>query len=416
MLTRTPSIKVIKAGKLIDGRDASLKERMAVVVEGGLVSRVVPQQEMSLPEGESVEELDFPEATLVPGLVDSHTHTNFTGTGETIEEMDEDGDDIHLLHATKNARIALESGVTTMRDNGGWRRVVFALKDGIRRGLVPGPSILASGRPITISGGHMWMLGSQADGETGVRAAVRQLVQEGADWIKGVASGGGTLRTMSERPSFTIDELKALVDESHRRNRLVGTHSGAWQSIVNSLDADVDMIIHCSFTQPDGTARYDPELGERIASSGVWVNPTLYVGRAPIERLQEKKREVGLTPDEEGGLDFGLRRIEASTEVCRQIISAGARIAAGSDAGWRDYRFGWFHRELAALTDAGFSDAQALIAGTRDAADALGVLDKVGTVEPGKEADLLLVDGDPTKDINSLANVVAVFKAGERVH
>ncbi len=133
-------LKVIKVGKLVDGLGGPPQEHVAVVVENERILRVSAQQELSLPEGADAEVLDFQEATLLPGLIDCHTHTNMPGTGASVGEVDTDGDDIHLLQAVKSTRLALESGVTTMRDNGGWNNVVFSMKEGIRRNIVPGPN------------------------------------------------------------------------------------------------------------------------------------------------------------------------------------------------------------------------------------------------------------------------------------
>ena len=408
-------LKVIQAGRLVDGQGGPPKEHMAVVVEGGRILRVCSQQELSMSIEGTYEFHDFPQGTLLPGLVDCHTHTNMPGTGLSVDEVGEEEDDIHLLQGVKNARMALESGVTTMRDNGGWHRAVFSLKEGIRRHLVQGPRIVASGRPVTMTGGHCWMMGSQADGIDGVRTAVRQLVHEGADFIKVMASGGSTRGTMPERPSYTLEEMKAIVDEAHLRGRLVAAHAHAVQSIINCLDSDVDMIIHCTFVRPDGTSQFEPRLGERIAASGAWVNPTLHVIRDGVARLERKRLEGGLTPQEEQTLDAERHKYEARLEVCRQLIATGARMIGGTDCGWGTYAFGRFHDELNDMVEAGLSTSQALLASTRDAADALGLLDQIGTLEAGKEADLLVVDGDPTQDINHLASTVAVFKDGAKV-
>ena len=132
---------------------------------------------------------------------------------------------MHILQGVKQARLALETGVTTMRDNGGWHRSVFWLKEGIRRQLVAGPRILASGRPITMTGGHCWMMGSEADGVDGVRQAVRELVWEGADFIKVMATGGSTLGSMPERPSYTVEELTAVADEAHTAATALSAHT-----------------------------------------------------------------------------------------------------------------------------------------------------------------------------------------------
>ncbi len=410
-----PAIKVVKPGNLVDGQGGPPQQGMAVVVEDGRIARVVREGELAFPEGASPEVLDFPGATLMPGLVDCHTHTNMPGDGTSVDGVGLEDDGIHLLTGVKQARLALESGVTTMRDNGGWNGVVFSLKEGIHRGLVPGPRIVASGRPITMTGGHCWMMGSQADGVDGVRQMVRQLIKEGADFIKVMTSGGSTIGTMPERPSYSLEELKAIVDEAHKFDRLVGAHSNAIASIVNCLDAGVDMIIHCTFLKPDGTIFFDPGAGERLARSGAWVNPTLHVRRCRIETIEEKRQQEGLTPEEEAVLGEEVKAYEDRLELTRHMYEAGVNVIGGSDCGWYSYPFGQFHRELESLVLSGASPAQAVVAGTRDAASALNVLDKVGTLEVGKEADLLVVDGDPTRDIMDLTRVAAVFKAGDRV-
>ena len=259
------------------------------------------------------------------------------------------------------------------------------------------------------------MMGSEADGVDAVRHAVRQLVKEGADFIKVMTTGGSTRGTMPERPSYSPQELKMIVDEAHSLGRLVGAHANSTQAISSCLDLGVDMIIHCTFLDPNGSILFDPSVGERIAASGAWVNPTLHVRRCRVEAIQRRQREVGLSPEEEDALRGEVAGYEDRLEICDRLRSAGARVIGGSDCGWYSYGFGQFHRELDSLTQAGFSASEAMVAGTRDAAEALGVLNEIGTLEPGKEADLLAVDGDPTRDVNALASVVAVFKSGARV-
>ena len=415
MAAANTSTKVIKAEKLIDCTGGPARQHMAVVVEEGRILRVSSQNEVAFPEGTQPEVLDFGTATILPGLVDCHTHTNMPGNGQSVDEVDGEIDDVHLMQAVANARLAIESGVTTMRENGGWNRAPFSLNEGIRRGIVPGPRIVNCGHPVTMTGGHCWMMGSQADGVDGVRKEVRRLIHLGADYIKVMTSGGSTVGTRPDRASYSLEELTALVDEAHLQDRLVGAHAHAIQSIVNCLDSGLDMIIHCSFHQLDGSIRFEPALGERIAASGVWVNPTLYVTRSRILRLEAKKEQQGLSPAEQTTLDYERYRTQERLEVCRQLTSAGARMIGGSDCGFGAYPFGQFHKELGTMMEMDLSANDALLAGTRNAAEALGRLDQVGTVEPGKFADLLVVDGDPSSDINDLTRVVAVFKGGDRM-
>ena len=415
MASTNGNLKVIKAARLIDCTDGSSKENLAVVVENGRITRVSSQHELAFPEGAQPEVHDFGDATLLPGLIDCHTHTNMRGDGSSVDDVHEDDDDIHLIQAVKSARMAIESGVTTMRENGGWNKSTFSLKEGIRRGLVPGPRVVNCGRPITMTGGHCWMMGSQADGVDGVRNEVRKLVFEGADYIKVMSSGGSTRNSVPTRASYSLEELTAIVDEAHVRGRLVGAHAHPAQAISNCLDAGVDMIIHCTFSNPDGSISLDPKLADRIAQSGVWVNPTLWIIMLQIRHLEEKQRGVGLSPEEETLLDASKYRVDRRLEVHRPLFEAGGRYIGGSDCGWSAYPFGQFHEELKALTTVGLSTHQALLAGTRDAAEAVGLPSQIGTVEPGKEADLLVVEGDPSQNIDDLARVVAVFQGGERV-
>lgn len=388
---------------------------MAVKVSRGGIEWVARQSELSQCGDMEGVVLDFPGATLMPGLIDCHTHTNMPGTGLSVDKVHEDGDDIHLLEAVKSARMALETGVTTMRDNGGWNKVVFSLMEGISRDIVPGPRIVACGNPVTVTGGHCWMMGAEADGEDGVRAAVRRMVKNGAGFIKVMTSGGTTRGSMPERASYTLEELKVIVEEAHYRGKLVAGHAISTKAIVNCLDAGVDMIIHCNFLDPDEVSRWDPRIGERIAETGVWINPTIHIRRAATLALEQKREEGTISEEERMELEENEETIRQRAEVFRELVAVGARMIGGSDCGWGAYPFGQFHRELESMVEVGMSTKQAFLSGTRDAAEALGLEARIGTIEPGKEADVLLVDGDPTNDLGELENVEAVFRAGVRV-
>lgn len=259
------------------------------------------------------------------------------------------------------------------------------------------------------------MMGAEADGEDGVRAAVRRMVKNGAGFIKVMTSGGTTRGSMQERASYTPDELRIIVEEAHFKGRLVAGHAISTQSIVNCLDAGVDMIIHCNFLDLDKVSRWDQRIGERIAESGVWVNPTIHIRRAATLALEAKREDGTITEKERRELEQNEETIRQRAEVFRELVNVGARMIGGSDCGWGAYPFGQFHRELESMVEVGMPTEQAFLSGTREAAKALGLEGVVGTVEPGKEADLLLVEGDPTLDLKALEKVVAVFRAGERV-
>ncbi len=415
MVTSRTQVKILQADRLIDGRGGPVMENAAVVVEGNLIKSIVPREQLVIPEGAGWEVMDFPGKTLLPGLIDCHTHTNMPANGRRGEDVIADGDDIRLLRSVHNAGIALRTGVTTMCDNGAWNHTAFSLKAGIEQGLIEGPRMLVCGRPVTTTGGHCWFMGSEADGIDGVRTATRQLIKEGADFIKVMSTGGSTLTSDPYRPAYTVEELRTIAEEAHRRDRVVAAHARCNQGMLNVLDAGIDIIIHAHFNREDGARDFDPRLVERIAEQGVWVNPTIHLGRGRMWQLREKRETEGLTDEEAAALSRSEENYQLRMEECRQIIEMGVKLVAGSDCGWGSYPFGQFAHEVSAPVDAGMSPMDAIISGTRNCAEALQVLDRVGTVEAGKEADLLIVEGDPSKDITDLDKVAAVFKGGRRV-
>jgi len=406
---------IIRADKFIDGRGGPIQQDMALAVKNGVISRVGPRDQLELPESGGPTVLEFPNATLLPGLIDCHTHTNMPANGRKGEEVIPDGDNLRLLRSARNAAAALQSGVTTMCDNGAWNRTGFALKEGISQGEVQGPNLLACGRPVTTTGGHLWFMGSEADGIDGVGQATRQLIKEGADFIKVMATGGSTLTSDPFRPAYSVEELKAIGDEGRRHNRMVAAHCRCNQGMQNVLEAGYDGIYHAFFAGEDGLPSFDQEIAKRIAEQGVWVNPTIHIGRSGIWALERKGEEVGLSEEEEAMLLECRHNHQVRLEHCSRMVDLGVKLIAGSDCGWGNYPFGQLAYELECMVMVGLSPTQAVSAATCDAAMALSIHDSVGTLEPGKQADLLLVGGDPSVNILDLMNVVAVFKAGVRV-
>jgi imidazolonepropionase-like amidohydrolase len=407
---------VLTAARLLDGSGAPPREDAALLLEGDRVAALGRRGEVRAPDGASAHAVDYGDATLLPGLVDAHTHLVAPGDGTLGDDVAREDDDILLLQAAKNARILLHSGVTTLRENGAKGRVAFALREGVRRRLAPGPRMVICGRPITITGGHMGYFGSEADGVDAVRAEVRKLLKEGADYIKIVATGGSTRTSDPNRASYTVAELEAIVDEAHRHGRLTAAHCTAAQGVQNCLDAGVDMIIHCIFNEPDGTYRYRPDLVERLVAARAWVNPTLYVQRAGIERLEEARaREGTLTPALAAQLDRQRRALDVRIEAVGRMAAAGVRMTAGSDSPWGWYAPGEFVREIMMLAEAGLSYGDAIAAATAGAAESIGAGGVAGRLAPGRPADVLVVRGDPTRDLAALWDVLDVWQAGQRI-
>jgi imidazolonepropionase-like amidohydrolase len=406
---------LITAARLLDGSGVRPVERAALVIEGDRIVAVGAAADVSVPDT-SVERRDYGDATILPGLVDAHTHLVAPGDGTLGDDVAKEDDDILLLQAAKNARTLLHSGVTTLRENGAKGRVAFSLREGIRRQLAPGPRMVICGRPITITGGHMGYFGSEADGEAAVRAEVRKLLKEGADYIKIVASGGSTRTSDPNRASYTVAELAAMTDEAHRHGKLTAAHCTCAASIENCLDAGVDMIIHCIFNEPDGTYRYRADLVERLARAKAWVNPTLYVQHAGIERQRAtREREGRLTPELVAELDLARRALDVKIDAVRRMSEAGVRMTAGSDSPWGWYAPGEFVHEIHMLAQAGLSYSDAIVAGTAGAAESIAVGAGAGRLAAGRLADVLVVRGDPTREITALWDVLDVYQAGRRI-
>jgi imidazolonepropionase-like amidohydrolase len=407
---------LLSAARLLDGSGGAAVSDAALLIEGDRVVTLGPRAAVDAPAGASVRRVDYGDATILPGLVDAHTHLVAPGDGTLGDDVAKEDDDILLLQAAKNARTLLHSGVTTLRENGAKGRVAFSLREGIRRKLAPGPRMVICGRPITITGGHMGYFGSEADGEDAVRAEVRKLLKEGADYIKIVATGGSTRTSDPNRASYTVPELAAMTDEAHRHGKLTAAHCTSAEGVQNSLDAGVDMIIHCVFNEPDGTYRYRPDLVERLAAAKAWVNPTLYVMKAGIERVREaQEREGQLTPELAAHLDRQRRALDTRVAAVGRMAEAGVRMTAGSDSPWGWYTPGEFVHEVDMLAQAGLSYGNAIVAATTGAAESIGVGAVAGRLAAGRQADVLVVRGDPTREITALWQVLDVWQAGQRV-
>ena len=276
--------------------------------------------------------------------------------------------------------------------------------------------MIISGRPITITGGHFWYCGSEADGIDGVRQEVRKLVKEGADFIKIMATGGSTWSSDPLRPSYTPEEIATIVEEAHRFGKLTAAHCASMQGIKNSLDAGVDMIIHCVFEDETGMYEFNEPLAEQLAAAKAWVNPTLHVVQAGIDHTERIGYNRGwLTKDEQASIDSSKASLETRIDSVNRLIKMGVKMIAGSDSPWGAFPPGEFVKEMIALNKAGLSNTEALVTGLSHAAESIAVSDQAGTLSPGRPGDVLVVGGDPTSDLNALWDVKDVYKSGIRV-
>ncbi|MBT3942672.1 MAG: amidohydrolase family protein [Chloroflexi bacterium] len=407
---------LLTASRLIDGEGNPAIEDAAVLIHNDRIELVGSSTEVRAPDGAEVEVVDYGDASIVPGMVDAHTHLVSPGDGTPSDVVGQEKDDILLMQAIKNSRTILHSGVTSIRENGAKNHVTFSLREGIERGLAVGPKMTLCGRPVTITGGHMWYFGAEADGADEVRKQVRQLIKEGADYIKLVATGGSTRESNPLLPSYTVDELRVATEEAHHFGKLTAAHCASAQGVQNCLDADVDMIVHCVFEDAQGRYEYRPDLVDRLLEADAWVNPTLYVAQAGIDRFAEVVESAGDdAPALQAVLDERRRGLDNRMEACGRMMEAGVKMTAGSDSPWGDYAPGEFVHEVLMLSDAGLSAPDALASGMSGAADSIGMGDISGRLVAGRSADLLVVNGDPSKDLKALWNVVDVYQDGNRV-
>ncbi len=412
--------KLILAGLLADGVGGESIADQAILVTGDRIAAVGPRREIRRQAPRDAEQIDLSRACVTPGLIDGHTHLSLAGDGRNYIEMFSETDEMMVLTGAMNLRKHLAAGITTIREHGARNRVGFTIKEGLERGYIPGPRMLVSGRPITCTGGHFHMCNEEADGEAEVRRSVRRLVHEGADYIKIMASGGGTAGTIPGRASYTVEELHAIVHEAHHFHRLTAAHCRAKESMVRAVEAGIDLMEHAEFLDPDDQLRFDPKLAEMMAESGIWISPTLqaWTGYPAIVRLTEQREAGTLSPEGEAELDRLEERAEVRLDVMRRMLDYGMqdRIVPGTDSGVGDLAFGHLDYDLQLLVRVGFTPAEALVSATRISAEAIGMGNELGVIAPGKVADLAAFDGDPTIDVSAVSRVVAVFQGGQRVH
>lgn len=407
--------KLLKAARIVDGNGGPALERGAMLIEGDIIRQVGTWESVNAPEGASVEEFDYTDKTVLPGLVDAHVHLIGLGDGRAGDELVTLPDEVLTLQAARNARAHLYSGVTTVRDCGGKNQTTLMLRQAMDMGITVGPRLVLSIRPMAIVGGHLSYFGIESTGPDEGRANVRQLIKEGADFIKITATGGSTRTSHPLRPSFDVDELRAIIGEAHRFGRHAAAHCASSQGMVNVLEAGVDTIIHGIFKEPDGTNSFRPEIAEAIAEQGVFVNPTMHGFRGRIMLLEDRQELVGLSEAEKVELEFFRENYDARLDCFARMRDMGIRMACGSDAAWGDYRLGGFQYEIETHVEGGMSPMEAIVSATSDAARSCWIDDTVGSLEAGKQADVLVVDGDATQDIGALWNVADVFKGGDLI-
>ncbi|MFL5363940.1 MAG: amidohydrolase family protein [Myxococcales bacterium] len=397
-------VVLVKAARLIDGRGDTARTGMAVLVQGDRIAQVGPASELSKT---SPEVIDLGDATLLPGLIDNHVHLLLQGdvtAADYDEQLLKESIPYRTIRAVSAARVGLFNGFTTMRDleTEGAMYADVDLRNAINRGIVPGPRLFVSTRAMAPTGmypllGYSWELkmpeGVQiVDGVDGVRKAVREQVKYGADWIKFYADRryywDDKKGRLASFVNFTDEEAKALVEETHRLRHKVAAHAIGWDGIDAALRAGVDTVEH-----GDGLT---DDLIDRMVKQNVYWCPTIYVGAYVAEG------RGGIWP----------RMVELERIAFGKAVKKNVRISYGTDAGG----FPWTEnqaKEFAYMVRYGMTPMQAIQSATSVAAALLDRGEDVGSVEKGRFADLVAVDGDPLQDITKLEHVRFVMKGGQ---
>jgi len=363
----------------------------AVLVSDGTIGWV-GQADAVPAEFASVPGTGYSGATIMPGLIDSHVHLGFDGGPSPADRMRGETDEQQLILMLRNARDLLGIGVTTARDLGARGYLAIAVRDAIAAGLARGPRMVVAASPVTVTGGHCWFMGGEADSDDDLRRLVRTHHKHGADLIKVMSTGG--FMTRGSAPwyaQFSTDQLGVIVEEARRVDMPVAAHAHGIEGIRRAVEAGVTTLEHCSFVTETNERQFNEELAAMIAERGIFVCPTANVNAPYVAQLT--------------GMSVG--------QHIKPLHEIGARLIAGTDAGINNTPHHQFVGGLEYLVSLGLSPEQVIAMATTEAAEALGVGAVIGRLAPGYDADLIVVDGDPLADIAALGRLRRVLARGQ---
>jgi imidazolonepropionase-like amidohydrolase len=387
---------VIRNVRLIDGTGADPVPGQALIAEGRRISWIGPDDR--LPEGSDRIAVDGGGGTVMPGMINCHVHLANDGSPDLFGQADRDAVTIAALRGYNNLQLTLQAGITSVRDCGAASGIAIDLARAVEDGMVAGPRIRAAGRVITMTGGHGYFIGREADGPAGVRQATRAELKEGAHFIKAMATGGVlTPGVVPTQTALQPDELVEVARESHNAGKRAACHAIGNEGIKNATRAGIDSIEH-GFYLDDEALQLALDHGTTLVPTLIAVNQIVNnggTGRIPDWVVEKAESESG-----------------HHRESFAAAVKSGMRIAAGTDAGTPFNPHQYMPQELALMVEYGMPAMAALVAATSSAARNLGLDPDIGTLEEGRIADVIVVDGDPAADITAMERVRFVMKEG----
>jgi imidazolonepropionase-like amidohydrolase len=378
-------------GQVIDGLGRAYQGH--VIVKDGEIATVGAGAPPELDP--SVLREDLSSKSILPGFIDCHVHLRNDGIADPRAQAAADSDAVAVLRSARNARRTLEGGVTTIRDCGSRGGIDFALRSASQQGLCVTPRLVLSGLMICMTGGHGWTLGLEADGPDGLRRAARSQIKAGADNVKLIASGGIlTPGTEIGAPQFTVEEMRAAVEEAHAAGKISCAHAHGTQAIKNAIRAGVDSIEHGYLIDDEGI--------ELMLERGTYLVAT----SAAVRNVVKHGVAAGIRPDV---VRKAQSAIDRHVDGFQRAFKAGVKLAMGTDTGVPFTDHGNNLDEIVYLVEMGLSPMQAISTATIDSAKLLRMDKSIGSLQPGKLADFVIVDGDPLADIRILQDKARIL-------
>lgn len=399
---------LVTAPRLFTGKSARPLDNGAVLIEGNKIVAAGRAAEIGIPDG-PLQHFDWPDGTIIPGLIDTHTHLTCSASRRMVQDALEDDDLTVMIRAVEHAHAALRAGVTTIRDCGSRPQVVAQLRKAIDAGITRGPRLLLCGCALTTTGGHLHFVGRAVDHPHDIPKAVREQVAAGADFIKVTGTGGGLVPGNSiVYRQFDGAALKRIVDEAAQLDRYVAVHSLSVENLHDVLYARPRTVEHLTFWQDSAeTVAYDPRVVDALAEAGIWGSQVI---------IGWHRRAHGPLGIRRADLDAATAaKVDERIPVLHDMHARGLKLLTGSDAGMPLTTFDNFGLILdLSVRHIGMTPAEALQMATVEAAEALGLSDR-GVIAPGKMADLAVLSGNPFQETTAFYGALLTLIGGQVV-